>query len=126
MKKEKLPYIIVISLFFAACTLLTALTLQREPPYLNIFSLEPREAQATADSQHETAVKININTADFHELQTLPGIGEGRASGIIKYRTEVGDFRTIEEIMEVPTIGEVTFENIRDYIVVSTEQISTE
>lgn len=59
---------------------------------------------------------ININKADINELQTLNGIGESLAQSIIKYREENGNFKTIEELKNVPGIGENKFENIKDNI----------
>ena len=62
--------------------------------------------------------KININTAEKNELTELPGIGEVTAQSIIDYRNENGDFKTIEDIMNVVGIGESTFENIKDFITI--------
>jgi competence protein ComEA len=61
---------------------------------------------------------ININTAEQEELETLPGIGPVTAQKIIDYRTANGDFSTIEAILDVSGIGEVTFEKIKDLITV--------
>ncbi|MFA5318653.1 MAG: helix-hairpin-helix domain-containing protein [Patescibacteria group bacterium] len=61
---------------------------------------------------------ININAATLEELDTLPGIGPSKAQAIIDYRTEYGDFQTIEEIKNVSGIGDVTFNNIKDLITV--------
>lgn len=62
--------------------------------------------------------KINLNTADTAELQTLSGIGEAKAEAILAYREEHGGFSSIEEIMNVPGIKESTFSNIKDKIAV--------
>lgn len=59
---------------------------------------------------------ININKANTEELQELNGIGESTAKSIIKYREENGKFNTIEDIMNVPGIGENKFENIKEQI----------
>lgn len=60
--------------------------------------------------------KININTANSEELQSLKGIGPSTASSIIAYREEYGGFSSIEEIMNVKRIGEKTFVKIKDRI----------
>lgn len=59
---------------------------------------------------------ININTATKEQLETLDGIGESTANKIIKYREEKGKFKTIEDIKNVPGIGNAKFENIKDKI----------
>jgi competence protein ComEA len=59
---------------------------------------------------------ININEADIEELMLLPGIGETKAKEIIVYRETFGYFDTIEDILNVPGIGEATFNQLRDKI----------
>lgn len=65
-----------------------------------------------------TSSLININTATQAELESLPGIGPVTAQKIIQYRQEHGPFQSIEEIMNVPGIGEKTFDAIKDLITV--------
>ncbi|MBE6025642.1 MAG: ComEA family DNA-binding protein [Clostridiales bacterium] len=62
--------------------------------------------------------KVNINTADSSELQTIPGIGPAKAQSIIDYREQNGYFTTTEDIMDVTGIGQKTYASIKDYIVV--------
>lgn len=61
---------------------------------------------------------ININTADQKTLETLPNIGPARAQKIIEYREKHGFFSSIEEILNVPTIGPKIFEGIKDLITI--------
>lgn len=61
---------------------------------------------------------VNINTANLDELDTLPGVGPSTAQRIIDYRDANGPFASIEEIMNVSGIGEVTFERLKDLIAV--------
>ena len=61
---------------------------------------------------------ININTAELDELMMLPGIGEVRAGAIIAYRQSVGEFQTIEDIMNVKGIKTGIFSKINSLICV--------
>lgn len=61
---------------------------------------------------------ININTATQTDLEMLPGIGPSTAINIIAHREANGPFATIEDIMDVPGIGDGKFEAIRDLITV--------
>lgn len=70
--------------------------------------------EGTGEQQDED--KVNINIADQTELQTLPGIGEMKASAIIAYREANGVFSNTEEIMQVEGIKEGTFRKIKDLI----------
>jgi competence protein ComEA len=56
---------------------------------------------------------VNINKADVATLDSLDGIGEKKAEAIIAYRTEHGEFKTLEELKEVPGIGDKMFEKIK-------------
>ncbi len=49
---------------------------------------------------------------------TLPGIGDGIAGKIIKYRDENGSFKSIEDIMKVSGIKDKLFSKIKDHITV--------
>lgn len=61
---------------------------------------------------------VNLNTADVEELTTLPGIGESKAKLIIEYRTKVGKFKSIEELMNISGIGEAMFEKVKDKVTI--------
>jgi len=60
--------------------------------------------------------KVNINTASQTELETLNGVGPSTALKIINYREEKGNFKKIEDIKNVPGIGEAKFESLKDSI----------
>ena len=56
---------------------------------------------------------VNINTATQEELETLNGIGPVRARAIIDYRAKNGPFKKIEELDNVPGIGQGVLSRIR-------------
>ena len=74
--------------------------------------------QLIINDEEDSAQKININCAAAWLLEALPGIGNTRANAIIKYRTENGGFKNINELLKVEGIGQNTFENIRSLITV--------
>lgn len=61
---------------------------------------------------------INLNSATVDQLKSLPGIGETRANQIIALRTAVGQFSTLEQLLDIHGIGEKTLEAIRPMVVV--------
>lgn len=63
------------------------------------------------DGKKET---VNINTATKEELMTLPGVGESTAIKIIDYRKSNGKFQKIEDIKNVPGIGDSKFQNMKE------------
>lgn len=69
-------------------------------------------------SNKEEKTIVNINTATKEELMKISGIGDSKAEGIIKYREENGNFKSIEDIKNVSGIGDSLFEEIKDYITI--------
>jgi len=67
-------------------------------------------------AQENSSNTININTASQTELETLPGVGPSTALKIINFRNENGNFQKIEDIMNVPGIGEAKFNSLKEYI----------
>ncbi len=59
---------------------------------------------------------LNINTASTEELQTLPNIGEATAQRIVDYRTQHGDFDSVDAIQNVKGIGVKTLEKLRPFV----------
>lgn len=55
---------------------------------------------------------VNLNTADQALLETLPGVGPVTAGAIVAWRTENGGFSSVEELLEVDGIGEVTLADL--------------
>ncbi len=60
---------------------------------------------------------ININTADQKSLMSLPGIGQAKADSIIRYREEKGQFKSTEDLMNVPGIKEGLFNQISSLVI---------
>ncbi len=82
---------------------------------IHIFTIAEREEQQAGTGVLSDG-RININQASLEELMTLPGIGEGIGQSIIDYRTENGDFTSLEDLKKVDRIGERTFDKLKDKI----------
>ena len=72
-------------------------------------------SNSTGDS---TSGKVNINTANATELQTVSGIGPAKAKKIIDYRTSNGPFKSIDDLTKISGIGEKTLESLKDSLCV--------
>ena len=70
------------------------------------------DAQTGADSRES----VNINTATVDQLVTIPGIGAKRAEDILRYREEHGKFSSVEDIKNVPGIGDGIYSRMKDHI----------
>ncbi|AXK38399.1 ComEA family DNA-binding protein [Crenobacter cavernae] len=56
---------------------------------------------------------VNLNTANQQELEALNGIGPAKAKAILDYRTKNGPFKTVDDLKNVPGIGDKTLEKLR-------------
>lgn len=83
-----------------------------------INSNQKEENTTSKDSIQNASKMISINQATLEELITLPSIGESKAQAIIEYRNKNGNFKTIDDILNVSGIGNSVFEKIKDSITV--------
>ena len=72
--------------------------------------------RTTAQRVPNTPELLNINTATVEELQTLPNIGEATAQRIIDYRTQHGNFASVDALQNVKGIGPKTLEKFRPFV----------
>ena len=59
---------------------------------------------------------LRLNSATSTELQSLPGVGPVLAERIVAFRDEHGPFGAVEDLLEVPGIGEAKLEAIREIV----------
>ncbi|MGT2895258.1 helix-hairpin-helix domain-containing protein [Streptococcus entericus] len=69
-------------------------------------------------SETTSTQKINLNTADEAQLQTITGIGAKKAKDIITHRETVGRFSSVDDLKQVAGIGQKTIDKIRSEITV--------
>lgn len=62
--------------------------------------------------------KVNLNTADAAQLETISGIGPATAEAIIAWRESNGPFTSIEQLLDVRGIGPAKFEAMRDAVTI--------
>jgi len=61
---------------------------------------------------------VDLNTADADALDSLPGVGPATAAAILQHRAEVGAFTSVDQLLDVPGIGEAKLEALRDLVTV--------
>ena len=61
---------------------------------------------------------VNLNTATESELDTLPEVGPVTAASILQWRDQHGGFTSVDELLEVDGIGEVTLGKLAPYVTV--------
>lgn len=106
-----------------AVALAGGLTPRADPASVNLARIVQDGEQivvGTAGGQDKqrasTPAKVNINTATIEDFDELPRIGETLAERIVAYRDENGPFSSIDGLLDVPGIGELTLTGMRDKI----------
>lgn len=68
---------------------------------------------------------IDVNTATQEQLEALMGVGPAKAKAIIAYRTEHGNFKTVDELDKVKGFTQKTIDKLRDQVTVSEAKTAT-
>jgi comEA protein len=68
---------------------------------------------------------VNVNSATAEELSLLPGVGPSKAAAIIRYRTEHGAFKRVEDLAQVKGIGEKQVEKLRSHVALEGKTTAT-
>jgi competence protein ComEA len=76
----------------------------------------PAAAQPGAGAPAAPAQPVNLNTATLEQLDTLDGVGPATAQKILDYRTEHGGFGSVEELDQIPGIGEKRLAALRERV----------
>lgn len=86
--------------------------------YIPYKSNTKASSALSKENTNTDSSKVNINTATSAELTTLPGIGDAKATSILQYREEHGNFASIEDIKNVAGIKDGVYTQIEAYITV--------
>jgi competence protein ComEA len=75
----------------------------------------PQGAAAPAAASGAAPVPpINLNTATLEQLDQLDGVGPATAQKILEFREEHGGFGSVEELDQIPGIGEKRLAALRE------------
>ena len=127
MKKPTIALLAVITVSFIAFTIgfYMGRTSSRSEIHLSVPAevTSPRYPTIPSETKMEIAADgttvifpININTATMEQLMELPGIGETYARRILAYREVYGDFQKVGDLMNIQGIGQKRLEEILDLI----------
>jgi competence ComEA-like helix-hairpin-helix protein len=81
------------------------------------------ESEESNSNAKKTIYTVELNSADFAELQKFRGIGEYYAGKIVEYRKRLGGFHHAGQLMEIRGIDSTRFEMFRNQIRIDTSQI---
>lgn len=75
----------------------------------------PRKSASGAGSSAATG-PISLSSATVDQLDQLDGIGPGLAQKIVDFRTQNGGFSSVDQLGEVPGIGDKRLESLRSQL----------
>jgi competence protein ComEA len=78
----------------------------------------PLPPDAAAAPGVTPSAPLDLNTATLEQLDALPGVGEVTAGHILAYRS-AHPFTTVDQLLEVPGIGQRRFDQLKDLVTVA-------
>ena len=91
-------------------------------PYIQIASRSNQKKenseppQAVSKAQIHQYKKININAATAEDWKKFSGIGDVLANRIIKFRTSIGGFKTVEQVGKTYGLSDSLYQQIKPYL----------
>jgi competence protein ComEA len=83
-------------------------------------SAPPAPSAAPAETSRSTPASpptiVDLNRATLADLDRLPGIGPVLARRIVEHRDRHGAFRTVDELLGVPGIGDRLLARLRPFV----------
>lgn len=71
---------------------------------------------AAGDAGASPDQPLNLNTATLEQLDTLDGVGPAIAQKILDYREKHGGFSSVDELDQIPGIGEMRLAALREQL----------
>lgn len=99
------------ALLFAVGVLFAALCFSAPAAYAQEKGAKPKTSASVT-------TPVNLNTATAAQLEKLPGIGARTAQLIVEHRQKNGNFKKVEELMNIKGIGEKSFLKIKPMVTV--------
>ena len=93
--------------------------IEGEPPELSILQPPAMEGQSIGLPYSE---KLDLNEAGLNELERLPGIGFVKAQAIIDHRSELGQFTSVDDLLDIPGISDGILAEFREQVTVGAEE----
>lgn len=78
---------------------------------------QPDAAVAGTGAEVGSRGPISLSSATAEELQTIDGVGPAIAGRIIEWRQQRGGFAAVDQLLEIPGIGEGRLEALRPHVV---------
>ncbi len=76
----------------------------------------PTRSEGAGVSLRAGGGKVRLNSATAAALEALPGVGPVTAERIVAHREQHGPFASVEDLLDVPGIGEGKLAALRDLV----------
>ncbi|PWJ63287.1 competence protein ComEA [Rathayibacter iranicus] len=80
------------------------------------IGMAPAAAPGSASAGSAAGSVLSLTVATAAQLEDLPEIGPSTAAKIVAYREANGPFTSVDQLLEVPGIGEKTLSAFRDQV----------
>ncbi|ELY6343453.1 helix-hairpin-helix domain-containing protein [Cronobacter muytjensii] len=99
--------IFCLAVALAGGTFCTATSAAPSAGKVQAEQIKDKPAAAAPQARPETLEEtVSINTATADELaQAMNGVGKKKAQSIVSYREEYGPFKSLEDLKQVPGMG---------------------
>jgi competence protein ComEA len=76
----------------------------------------PQSPRSGSSGPAGPAEPLDLNAATAEELDELPGVGPAIAAAIVEHRERDGPFRSVDDLLDVPGIGDTRLAQLRDLV----------